>query len=184
MTRVWLLVLTCVAALACFRSGAGAGEGKGKVVDFDGLRSQAPAAWKEEEVASRLRYLQFRLPKVKNDKADAEVVIFKGIGGSAKANIDRWKAMFLRAEGKEDNATVKEFPVGKAKVSYLDVAGTYLYKDQPFNPNAKAEKRPNSRMLGVVFEGPQTVYHIRVVGYADTVAHYKKGFDEWLKNFK
>ena len=39
-------------------------------------------------------------------------------------------------------------------------------------------------MLGVVFEGADNTYHIRLVGPADTVEHYKKGFDEWLKNFK
>ena len=42
----------------------------------------------------------------------------------------------------------------------------------------------NARMLGVVYEGPQTVYHIRMVGGADTIEHHKKGFDEWLQGFK
>jgi hypothetical protein len=159
---------------------------KGTVVEFDSMKSTAPAEWKNEEVKVKLRYMQFRLPKVKDDPADAEVVIFKGIGGSAKANIDRWKGMFRAPEGKtiDDVAKVSSFEVGKAKVAYLDVSGTYLYKSAPFDPNAKTEARPNSRMLGVVFEGPDDVYHIRLVGNANTVEHYKKGFDQWLRNFK
>ena len=40
------------------------------------------------------------------------------------------------------------------------------------------------RMLGVVFEGKDNIYHIRLVGPAATVEKYKAGFDEWLKNFK
>jgi hypothetical protein len=167
-------------------SAAAPGE-KGTVVEFDSMKSTAPAGWKNEPLkAKQLRYMQFRLPKVKDDPADAEVVIFKGIGGSAKANIDRWKGMFKAPEGKtiEDVAKVSSFDVGKAKVSLLDVSGTYAYKSAPFDPNAKTELRPNSRMLGVVFEGPDDVYHIRLVGYASTVDHYRKGFEEWLRNFK
>jgi hypothetical protein len=159
--------------------------GKGTVVEFDGLKSTAPAAWKEEGVKSQLRYMQFRLPKVKDDKNDAEVVIFRGIGGSAQQNVDRWKSMFTPPAGKTigDVSKVTEFKVSGADVTYLDVHGTYLFKTRPFDPNDKGEKRPNTRMLGVVFDG-KAVYHIRLVGPAATVEHYRKGFDEWLKAFK
>ena len=60
---------------------------KGTVVTLDGLSSRTPADWKQEEPANKMRFAQFSLPKVKDDKADAELVIFKGLGGSAKDNI-------------------------------------------------------------------------------------------------
>jgi hypothetical protein len=39
-------------------------------------------------------------------------------------------------------------------------------------------------MLGVHFEAEKNPYHIKLIGPAKTVEHYKKGFDEWLKGFK
>jgi hypothetical protein len=69
-------------------------------------------------------------------------------------------------------------------VTYLDIHGTYSFRSPPFAPNAKTMLRPNYRMLAVVFESKKGPYFIRMVGPADTVEHYKKGFDEWIKRFK
>jgi hypothetical protein len=188
MKRVAWFTLGVCGVLACWLNASGlrAGGSKGTVVEFDDVKSVAPADWKEEKVKGFLRFMQFRLPKVKDDKDDAEVVIFKGIGGSTKDNVERWKKTFIPPKGKklEEVAKVTEMKVGKAGVTYLDISGTYLFKARPNDPNAKVEERPNSRMLGVVFEGKDNTYHIRLVGPATTVEHYKKGFDEWLKNFK
>jgi hypothetical protein len=182
---LWLILLGCGALGVAV---AQADDPKGSVVELDGLRSQAPAAWKEEEPANRMRHMQFRLPKVKddNDKADAELVIFKGFGGSAKDNIKRWKDQFRPPEGKkiDDVAKVMELKVAGAELTYLDVHGTYLFKARPVDPDSKAEPRPDYRMLAVHFEGPKNVYHIKLVGPAKTIEHYKAGFDQWLKAFK
>src|SRR5262245_51503289 len=172
--------------MSCTFDHARAEEKKGAAVDFDGLKSAAPASWKEEPPTNKLRYKQFRLTKVGGDKADAEVVIFRGLGGSAKENITRWKGQFMPPGGKkiDDVAKVTEFKVSGAEATYLDVSGTYLFKARPVDPNEIAEKRPGYRMLAVHFEGPKTVYHIRLVGPAKTVEHYKQGFEDWLKAFK
>jgi hypothetical protein len=160
-------------------------EGKGAEVDLGGLHSRAPASWKEEEPANRMRYAQFRLPKAKDDPRDAEVVIFN-LGGSAKDNVARWKTQFIPPEGKalDDVAKVTEMKVGGADVTYLDIRGTYKFKERPFDPQAKEEKLPDYRMLGVIFDTGNKQYQIRAVGPAATIDHYKEGFDEWLKGFK
>src|SRR5271166_1538547 len=98
MTRTWLSVLTCVAALACCRSGAGAGEGKGTVVTLDDLKSRTPANWKMQAPSNKLRAYQFQVPRVDGDKEDAELVVFyfgPGSGGSTADNLKRWKGQFL-----------------------------------------------------------------------------------------
>jgi hypothetical protein len=130
-----------------------------------------------------MRLTQFVLPKVEGDKDDAELVIFKGIGGTAEDNIKRWKEQMVPPDGKtlDDIAKVEKMKAGPVDVAYLDIAGTFLYKPNQFAP--AVEKRPDYRMLGVVFEGKK-VYHIKLTGPAKTVAHYKPGFDEWLKAFE
>ncbi len=155
------------------------------VVEFDSLKATPPASWKEEPPSNQMRYFQFRLPRVEGDSADAELVIFKALGGTAEANIDRWKAQFQPPEGKkiDDVAKVEELKIAGCQAMYLDVQGTYL--EGPPNMQAgQKTKRENYRLLGVHFEGPSKVYHIKLTGPAATVAEYKKGFDEWLKSFK
>jgi hypothetical protein len=187
MRRTWLLVLTCIAALACFRSGAGAGEGS--VVTLDDLKSRAPANWKMQKPSNKLRAYQFQVPRVDGDKEDAELVIFyfgPGSGGGTADNIKRWKGQFIAPEGKtiDDVSKVETFKVGNVPVTSLDIQGTFKYKFPPFDPNAKEQRKPHFRRFGVVFESKNGPYFITLTGPEKTMAQNKKGFDEWLKNFK
>lgn len=164
-------------------------ENKGTVVGIDGLQSRTPANWKEEQPGNKLRAYHFRVPKTKDDPADAEMVIFffgPGGGGGAEENIKRWKAMFLPPVGKkfDDGSKVEKYKVGKVNVTSLDVQGTYLFKERPFDPNAKVEKKFAYRMLGVVFESENGPYFFRLLGPAKTVESNKQGFDAWVKGFK
>jgi len=157
-------------------------------VEIAGERSRVPAGWKEQPTTSRMRLYQFKIPAAKGDKDDAEMIVFhfKGGAGSAEANVKRWKEMFVPPEGKTiDEATkVETFKVGETPVTYADVRGTYRYKARPFDPTAKAELRPDYRLLGVVFESEKGQYFFRLVGPAATVAANKKGFEDWVKGLK
>jgi hypothetical protein len=191
MKRMCLLLGGLAALVWCYPAAllpaADTKDDQGTVVDLGSLKSRTPATWKAEEPSNRMRFAQFRLPKVKDDKYDAEVVIFQDIGGSAKDNIERWKTQFIPPEGKkiDDVAKVMDVSVGDGKVTVLDITGTYKYKERPFDPNAKEERRPEYHMVGVIFGAPNNKdYQIRFVGPVATVEHYKPGFDEWLKNFK
>jgi hypothetical protein len=181
MRRASTLVLLALAA-----TGLRAAADKGAVVDLDGLKSAAPSSWKEEAPANQMRLAQFSLPKAKGDANDAEIVIFKALGGSAADNVARWKGQFTPPEGKaiDDVSKVTQIKIAGRDATQLDVHGTYLYKKRPFDPNEKGEQRPDYRLIGIQFAGPDNVYHIRLLGPAKTVEHYKEGFDEWLKNFK
>ena len=161
---------------------------KGTVVEIDDLKSQAPADWESVKTTDDMRVYQFRIPPVKGDKRDADLVIFYfgGQGGTPADNVKRWKAMFDPPRGKtiDDVSKVTKMKVGSVDVTYLDVHGTYKEKFPPFAPNAKVTERPDYRMLAVVFESPKGPYFFRLVGPAKTVGEHKKGFDEWLKGFK
>ncbi len=193
MRHAWWLTLPLLAALAfCFGPNSSRAEdkGKGTVVEMDGMKATTPASWKEEPLTDQSRqfgrYAQFRLPKVGDDKEDATLIVYKGFGGTAKDNITRWKGQFQPPEGKkvDDVARVSDFKVGNATVNLLDIHGTYLARNPPFDPNAQVEKHPDYRMLAAQFDGKDTVYHLKLVGPAKTVEHYQKGFEEWLKSFK
>jgi hypothetical protein len=188
MKQAWFFALLGVGAFAlAFACGeANADDKKGDVVEVDGLKAAVPAEWKKEKPSNRLRLMQFRLPKQKNDNDDAELVVFQDITGTPEQNIKRWKDTFNPPEGKkiEDVAKVTEIMIGGSKAPYLDLSGTYKYKFPPFDPNAKVMLKPDYRMLGIQYDGKNNTYHFKLVGPAKTVEYYKKGFDEWLAALK
>src|SRR6266446_1639547 len=124
----WLMVLAVGALAAC--GGRAADDAKGVEVDLDGLKATTPADWKKEEPDEKLRqfrWMQFRIPKAKDDKDDAELVISKGLGGGSDANIARWKGSFKPPAGKtlDDASKVEEIKIGGMKANFLDISGTY-----------------------------------------------------------
>src|SRR5262245_11522053 len=160
--------------------------GKGTKVDLDGMTSATPSSWVKESPTSKMRYAQFKVPKKGDDKDDGEIVIFKGLGGSADANIKRWKDMFVPARGKtiDDVAKVTDIKIAGYDAKMLDVEGTYKFNPAPLNPKSKTVDKPGYRMIAIQLEGPKDVYHIRLTGPAKTVEEHKKGFDEWIKGYK
>jgi hypothetical protein len=155
-------------------------------VSLDGLKSKTPAGWVEETPSNRMRFAQFKIPKAKGDKEDGELIVFKGLGGSAKANIARWQAQFIPPEGKtiDDVAKVEKVKIGGTEATQLTIEGTYKYNPAPFNPASKTENRPNYKMIAIHFDGPSDVYHIKLTGPAKTISEQQKAFEEWIKGFK
>ncbi|MHB1423408.1 MAG: hypothetical protein ACYC3I_09495 [Gemmataceae bacterium] len=191
MRRLLGFLMLAFLAAACSPSAsesnaADSDKDKGTVVDVDGMKSTTPGDWKEVERANKMRFMQFRLVKKGDDKEDAELIIFKGLGGGAKANVERWKKQFVPPQDKkiEDVVKVEEIKIGDRAAVYFDGRGTYLFNPQPFNPRSKPEEKPNYRMVAIYFDGPRDIYQFKLTGPAKTVEAYKKGFDEWVKNFK
>jgi hypothetical protein len=161
----------------------------GPEVELGGLKSKVPAAWKQEQPSSNMRLTQFRLPHADGDGTDAEVVVFyfgQGGAGDDQANVDRQLVKFVPPQGKtaREAAKMSEFQVGGQKATVVDLSGTYKFKAQPFNPNAKEELRPDYRLVYVILPTPKGPHYVQIVGPARTVEKHKAGFDEWVKNFK
>jgi hypothetical protein len=185
MRKLGFVLLFLWSVAACNGNDAAPSPGdKGVVVDLDGLKSTTPKDWKDEKPSSNLRMAQFRVPKVDGDPKDAELAIFhfgKGGGGGNDANLDRQRKKFTTPGGKAVDGKVDKFKVGEIPVTYLDISGTY--KDGAPGA-AKFENRADYRLLYVIFESPNGPYFITLTGPARTIEQQKKGFDEWLKNFK
>jgi hypothetical protein len=166
-------------ALVSFLAAAGV------PVDLGGLKSTAPASWKEVPVNSPMRVKQFTVP---GKEGDAELAVFffgQGQGGGIQANLDRWKQQFQPPAGQtlEQASKVSSMKVAGTTATMLDIHGTYMFKARPMEPGP-GEPRPNHRMLAVVMETPKGNYYLKLVGPAKTVEQNKKEFDAWLKAFK
>ncbi|HLW68434.1 MAG TPA: hypothetical protein VKS79_24160 [Gemmataceae bacterium] len=177
----------CTLLSAALLAGTVQAQNKGKEVEVDGLKSKVPETWKGVETNSQFRAAQFTIPKVDGDVKDAELVVYffgKGQGGGVDANIKRWQQQIMPPEGKKIEDVMKKdtFKVGDVNVTEIELQGTY--EAPTFGGKQKPEKISNARMIGVVFESPNGPYYFKLVGPAKTVEANKKGFDEWVKNFK
>jgi hypothetical protein len=162
---------------------------KGTETEIDGLKSHIPAAWKAQSPSGQERVYQFIIPKSEGDKDDAQLIVFffgAGQGGGIEANIQRWKNMVKPAEGAKESDTYKttESKVGDVKVTMFEANGTYMFKKRAFDPNEKPEPRPDYRMVAVIFESKNGPYYFRMYGPQKTMEANKKGFEDWIKNFK
>jgi hypothetical protein len=180
------MLRSILCALAIFSSAVTASADD---VTLDKLTSKTPATWKSQPPSNNFRAYQFTIPKAKGDGEDAELVVFHfgaGGGGGVQDNLKRWKGAFDAEGGKsiDDVSKVETFKVGKADLTYLDVKGTFLSKNPPFDPNAKTTRKANFRRLSVFFDCDNGPYFITLTGPAATVEATKSEFDSWLKNFK
>jgi hypothetical protein len=182
-----LFAATVLAALAANTS---ADDKKGTTVELAGLKSVTPGDWKEEPLPPKsMRMQQFKLPKAEGDAEDGELALFffRGNAGSVQDNLARQEKKFEIPAGKkpEDVIKVEKLKLGGTEAVYQDIQGTYLKKaGGPFDPNAKVTKMTNYRQLYVIFETKDGQYYMTLVGPAKTIEKHKKGFEEWLKNFK
>jgi hypothetical protein len=176
-TRVWLAGWL---VLAWGLSALQAADDKKDDVVIDEVKAVAPKDWKKEKPKNTFRQYQFRLAKAEGDPADAELFISNQVIGKTDDDIfGRWKKLFT--DGTPKTETVKS---GKVTLVYLDIQGTYLEKEKPIDPDFKAIKRPNYRMIRVLFKTKDEVSYVSLIGPAKTVEQHKKVLDEWLKSFK
>ena len=162
----------------------------GEEIELGGLKSKAPAGWKRQDPSNKLRLYQMTIPKMEGDKEDTALVVFffgKGGGGDTEANLTRWKGQFIAPEGKtiDEVSKLEKYKIGKqADVVCLDIAGTFKYKNPPFSPTAKEERKENFRRFNVIFDTDKGSYFITLTGPAKTMAKSKEAFDGWIKAFK
>jgi hypothetical protein len=167
----------------------GADDSAGTVVKLGPMQARAPGDWKSEKSQFNTRLYQFRLPRHGGDAEDAEVTVSHfgaNQGGSLNENLQRWKGQFVPPPGKaiDDVAKTEKLKLGDAEATYLNVEGTYKSRNPPFDPNAKEVQKPGWRLLAVYVPTKEGPYFIRCIGPAQTVEHFKKGFDDWLRSFR
>jgi hypothetical protein len=110
-----------------------------------------------------------------HDPAECGVYFFgAGQGGSAEANIARWKGQFTQA-GKPADAQVKKRSIHGLPVTVIDVSGDYS--------GMGGQKSSGYRLLGAIIEGPGGNIFVKFAGPAKTVAANQSKFEQLLGSF-
>src|SRR5262249_59951287 len=92
---------------------------------------------KREKPKYALRSSEFKLPG--KDGTDAELTVYPESNPNPEKSFPRWRATFNPPEGKtvEDISQVRTFEIPGAKVTLLDVSGTWRFKGAPPGPQSK-----------------------------------------------
>lgn len=150
------------------------------------LEFTAPAGWIAETPTSSNRHAQYKLPRVANDREDAELVAyhFSGGGGTSQANIDRWIGQFHKADGSpaSDTAKITRKDINGIAVTMLDISGTYEGSMMPMQPTSNP--KTDYRMLAAVVETGSGPWFFKLTGPAKTVAKWQSSFDVLLNSVR
>lgn len=150
------------------------------------LVTEVPVTWKAQKATSRFRIHQFELPRAKGDKADGNLVFFhfgKGGGGGLEANLKRWYSMVEADGASKEKPKPKEIESDGVKITWLDLAGTYLDRPTPFSQ--EVTRRENYRMFAAYIDaGADGPYYVRAFGPDKTMLAQREAVEKMFKGIK
>jgi hypothetical protein len=134
------------------------------LIDF-----QAPATWKKQVPANRLRNAQYAVPDRDGKSADAELTLshFR-VRSDPQDNINRWSGQM------GDSNPKVEILEGKCKVTFAEFKGSYL-------PDSQTEPIADARMLAAIVDASDGPWYFKLVGPADTVGDWRAEFVDMVK---
>ena len=150
------------------------------------LLAEGPAEWKSQEPKGRFRTHEFVLPSSEKGLADGFMMVThfgKGGGGGLEDNLKRWYLMVEQPDGTpaEKAAKKHEFKSDSAKVTWIEMSGTYLDRPMPASPDVT--RRPKYRVFAVMIDGgAEGPYWIRAYGPDSVMQSHRDGFERFLKS--
>ena len=141
-------------------------------VELAGVKLSVPKSWKQQQPSSRLRLTQFEVPAGEGESAELAVFQFTA-GGSAQAQVARWKGQF-EADGLKFRVVEGESRVGK--YIFVDASGTHKRSVGP-PVLGRTKAVPNSRMLAAMLpDDKQGNLFLKMVGPAKAISEQVKPF--------
>lgn len=138
--------------------------------------------WVSQQPSSSMRAAQFSVPPKEGDTSPAELAIFRGIGGSNDANIQRWIGQ-IQTESPDDY-TVEKMQNGPFTIQVLDITGSYTNTMGGPMMGGNAETQPGTRMMAASIEGPGGPWHFKLTGDQETVSQNADAFNEMINSLK
>ena len=156
--RTFRLALALVAVLFSSIGGVAAETFRAGAFEFE-----APAGWQSEPPRSSMRQAQFRIANPRGG-SDGSCIFFyfgPGRGGSAEANIERWRRQFAEPAAQQAAVVTVEEVAGR-RVHYFRGSGTFL-SGMPGGPTTPV---PGITLLGAILENDQGNIYVRLVAPA------------------
>ncbi|HYD50046.1 MAG TPA: hypothetical protein VEB21_16935 [Terriglobales bacterium] len=174
MARLALALAAALVVAGCQQQPVDSSEPT--AVTVEKLTLELPEGWQRTEPTSSMRKLQARIP---GPGGDAEFAVFhfgEGQGGDVAANMQRWIDQIEFAPGADTHR--EEFSANGMTIYWVNFSGTL----KPDPMTGQRERRPNSRMLGAVIEGPGGPWFLKAVGPDATLKGQRDAFLRMLES--
>jgi hypothetical protein len=148
-----------------------------------GIRWTAPRGWKVEGPRP-MRAATYTIPVVPGDQGPADCVVNyfgPGQGGTVDANVERWRAQVLGADGKPAAAKVTTRTVRGVKITFVDSSGIYTGMGGPM---AGGKPVSGYRLIGAIAEGRTGNVFFKLTGPSRTIAAQQAAFDQLMASIQ
>ena len=145
------------------------------------LKWDDPPTWKRIKPTNRMRKASYIIPKAKGDPANAELSVFR-LGGSVKANIDRWVGQFQGV--KADDVKQTERVAHNMQQHVVEIKRATFSGGMSGGPGAPAKTAANFGLLGGIIETPAGKFFFKMTGPSKTVSRSKAAFLGMLDSFR
>ncbi len=176
---LWLLL-----AAAVPRSIALAGPaGEGKELQFLGLVTHVPKVWNQAAPSSSMRLAQFATQD-EAGKQTAELIFYyfgPGQGGSAEANIARWRSQFHRADGTLPEPRISKLSPSGLPITRVRLQGSYA---RGIGAGPGGTGKPDQTLVAALLQTHKGLVTIQLHGDTVLVDTLEAGFDAMLDAIK
>jgi len=150
-----------------------------KFIDIGELRFVLPQSWEQENPSNSMRLAQFLLPD--KDK-NARLVVFSGIGGTIRDNLERWYKQF--ETGNLDGKSIKPIEwtenINNINVTFTYLEGTFLKSNMTMT--GPVEKMKNYALLAAIVNAPSGQYYFKITGSLKVLSEQKENFNKFIRS--
>lgn len=145
------------------------------------LQYEAPSNWEKITPESSMRIDEYIIDKNSNTKLG--VFFFKDMKNQVEENISRWKSQFADDDTRH-LISKKQFNCdGKIPVTIYHIAGTYLEKLDPMNPQSQVQTKTDYALIGVVAETKSGTWFFKAVGPSSVIDEQRDAVDDLVSTF-
>jgi hypothetical protein len=150
---------------------------------FMGLEARFPTTWTIVPPETSKRLAQFKIAKP-GEGTTAEVIIFYfgiGQGGTAAANIERWRGQFIATKRRPVTSAVDHFQSNGMTVTTAELRGAYA---RGIGVGPVGTPKLDQILLAAIVESPRGNLIVQLHGAATAVKEQKKDFLAFVKSIR
>ena len=168
--------------LALLALGGCAAPAPGQTVTLLDYQATVPASLQERPASSQMRLVEFSVPR--DDDAQAEVIVYyfgAGQGGSADANIARWKGQFTSPDGGPVTPDVTTLKGASFPTTVASFQGTYA---RAIGMDGGAGGEPDQGLVAAIVETPRGSLFLQLHGDRKAVDAVKGDFLDMVRSIR
>ena len=141
------------------------------------LLANIPESWTGIRPSSSMRLMEFRL----GGSADnANLAIFKNIGGTIDNNLERWSGQFGYSLS-DSEVNIRAENINGMLVSIISITGTYT-NTMAFS--SATQPKQNYRLLGAIADTPDGLYYFKLTGPNTVITSRIEEFTRFIQSLR